>query len=213
MKVFRNLKLIGSAREQTRLIDLIEQQLNNGWIRDREKEAELKSQSGYDYTIFICSKTASRPAAGLILVTDENGYLYVSNIVPKDLGKLSKDQYNAILEEFLNRFVEHAAKGLDIQIITTPDERSMDNAMSPEMSHLLKQFSAAANKASGGTHPLDERRFFNFIVQAHHESSLLDETSLIGLLGDEGWSNSHAQELSSKYCFGRDLLKHYSNEE
>jgi hypothetical protein len=137
----------------------------------------------------------------------------VSNIVPEELRELSKDQYNAILEEFLNQFVEHAAKGLDIQIITTPDERSIDNAMSPEMSHLLKQFSAAANKASGGTHPLDERRFLDFIVQAHHERSLLDETELIGLLLDEGWSNSHAQKLSSKYCFGRDLLKRYSNQE
>ena len=213
MKVFRNLKLIGAASQQTKLIDLIEQQLSNGWVRDREREVELKSQYRYDYTIFTCSKTASRPAAELSLITDENGYLYVSNIVPKELGETSEDQYNAILEEFLNRFVEHAAKELDIQIITPPDERSIDNAMSPEMSQLLKQFSAAANKTSGGTHPLDERRFLNFIVQAHNERSLLDEIELIELLLDEGWSNSYAQNLSSKYSFGRDILKCYSNQE
>ncbi|MFN6385865.1 MAG: hypothetical protein ACK400_17490 [Pseudanabaena sp.] len=212
MKVFRNLKLIGAASQQTRLIDLIEQQLSNGWVRDRKREAELKSQHGYDYTIFTCSKTASRPAAELSLITDKNGYLYVSNIVPKELGETSEDQYNAILEEFLNQFVEYAANELDIQIITTPDERSIDNAMSPEMSQLLKQFSAA-NKTSGGTHPLDKRRFLNFIVQAHNERSLLDEIELIELLLDEGWSNSHAQNLSSKYSFGRDLLKCYSNQE
>jgi hypothetical protein len=212
MKVFRNLNLIGTASEQTRLIDLVEQQLSNGWVRDREREAELKSRSGYDYTTFTCSKTASRPAAELSFVTDENGDLNVSNIVPKGLGELSEDQYNAILEEFLTRFIEHAAKELDIQIITTPAEKSIDNAMSLEMSKLLKQFSATG-KASGGKHPLDERKFLNFIVQAHHERSLLDETELTELLLEDGWSDSRAAELSSKYGFGRDLLKRYSNQE
>lgn len=81
--------------------------------------------------------------------------------------------------------------------------------MSPEMSKLLKQFSDAANKSSGGTHPLDEQRFFDFIVQAHEEKALLDETELRKLLVDDGWSSRHAQELSSKYSFGRDLLNHY----
>jgi hypothetical protein len=212
MKAFRDLKLIGSASEQERLISLIEQQLSNGWTRDREIEAELKSRSGYDYVNFICSETVSRPAAVLSFIADENGYLYVCNIVPKAHGQLEKDCYNSILEEFVTQFVEPAAKGLDIQIITTPGERTIDNSMSPELSQLLKRFSAAANKSSGGTHPLDERRFFDFIVQAHNERALLDETELRGLLVDDGWFSRYAEELSSKYLFGRDLLNHYSNQ-
>jgi hypothetical protein len=212
MKAFRDLKLIGSASEQERLISLIEQQLSNGWTRDREIEAELKSRSGYDYVNFICSETLSRPAAVLSFIADENGYLYVCNIVPKALEQLEKDCYNSILEEFVTQFVEPAAKGLDIQIITTPGERTIDNSMSPELSQLLKRFSAAANKSSGGTHPLDERRFFDFIVQAHNERALLDETELRGLLVDDGWFSRYAEELSSKYLFGRDLLNHYSNQ-
>lgn len=212
MKIVRDLKLIGSANEQKKLIDLIEQKLSNGWSRDRERETELKFQSGYDYIIFTCSRTASRPAVILNFVTDENGYLYMSSLVPKELGELSKDHHNAVLEEFLTRFVEPAAKGLEIRIITTSDEQTIDNTMSPEMAQLLKQFSAAANKTSGGTHPLDERRFFDFIVQAHQEKSLLDETDLRELLVSDGWPNTQAQELSSKYCFGRDLLNHYSNQ-
>lgn len=211
MKAFRDLKLIGSDNEQERLINLIEQQLSNGWTRDREKEAELNSLFGHGSIIFTCSETVSRPAAGLCFVADENGYLYVSNIVPKD-GELGINRYNAILEEFLTQFVEPAAKGLDIQIITNSDELTIDNAMSPEMSQLLRRFSGAANKSSGGAHPLDEGRFFNFIVQAHNEKALLDETALRGLLVDDGWSSIHAQNLSSKYSFGRDLLKHYSSQ-
>jgi hypothetical protein len=212
MKAFRDLKLIGSASEQERLISLIEQQLSKGWTRDREREAELKSRSGYDYVNFICSETLSRPAAVLSFIADENGYLYVCHIVSKAHGQLEKDSYNSILEEFVTQFVEPAAKGLDIQILTTPGERTIDNSMSPELSQLLKRFSAAANKSSGGTHPLDERRFFDFIVQAHNERALLNETELRGLLVDDGWFSRYAEELSSKYLFGRDLLNHYSNQ-
>ena len=212
MKVFRDLKLIGSKSEQERLIGLIEQQLSNGWARDRQIEAEQKSQHDHNKIIFTCSKTVSRPAARLAFIADENGYLEVCNITPKDIGELSKDSYNSILEEFLTRFVEPAAKGLDIQIITMSDERTIHNAMSPEMSKLLKHFSDAAKKSSGGTHTLDERRFFDFIVQAHNERALLGETELSQLLVDDGWFSEHAQELSSKYSFGRDLLNHYSHQ-
>ncbi|HEY9873251.1 MAG TPA: hypothetical protein V6D12_07430 [Candidatus Obscuribacterales bacterium] len=214
MKAFRDLKLIGSASEQKRLIDLIEQQFSNGWTRDREREREanLKSQLGLNYIIFTCSETVSRPAAGLCFIPDENGYLYVCEIVPQNIAELGKDSYNAILEEFLTQFIEPVAKGLDIQILTTCGERTINNAMSPEMSQLLKRFSAAANKSSGGKHPLDERRFFDFIVQAHNERALLDETELSGLLVDDGWSSEHAQKLSSNYRFARDLLNHYSNQ-
>jgi hypothetical protein len=211
VKVFRELKLIGSASEQERLIGLIERQLTNGWTRDRGEEAKVKPRSGYDYIIFTCSEIMSRPAALLLFIADENDYLYVCNIVSKDGKALGEDRSNAILEEFLTQFIEPAAKGLDIEIFTNSDELTIDNAMSPEMSQLLRQFSGAANKSSGGTHPLDERRFFDFIVQAHNEKALLYETALSGLLVDDGWSSIHAQALSSKYIFGRELLNHYSN--
>jgi hypothetical protein len=208
MKTFRDLKLIESTDEQEELINRVEQSLRNGWIRARDKEAEFKSNDGMDYRIFICSETSSRPELALFFCPDQNGYLYVCNIVPKG-RELGKDGYNDVLEEFLVNFVKPGVQDLDIQIVITPAERTIDTSMSPELAQLLKQFSAAANKSSGGTHPLDERRFFDFIIQTHLEGSLLDETDLKELLVDDGWSEDNAFELSCKYRFGIDLLKHY----
>ena len=213
MKVFRDLKLIGSDSEQKKLLDQVEQLLDNGWARDRDSEVEFKSRARIEYKIFTCSQTGSRPAANLFLCLDKNGYFYVCNIVRKTVGELEPEGYNAILEEFQTHFLEPASKGLDVQIITTPSERNIDNSMSPEIAQLLKQFSAAANKSSGGTHPLDEGRFFDFIVEAHKESSLLNESELKSLLVDDGWSKEHAFNLSCNYRFGRDLLKHYESRE
>lgn len=209
MKTFRDLKLIGSVDEQGKLLEHIERSLKDGWIRDREKETELKLSNKLEYKIFACSKQSSRPAAALFFIADENNYLYVCNIVPRELGELGIEKYNALLEEFWSKFIEPAAKDLDVQIVTTSAERTIDNSMSPEMAQLLKSFSAAANKSSGGTHPCDEKRFFDFIVTAHEESSLLDESQLSGLLIDDGWTSEDAFELSCNYRFGRDLLKHH----
>lgn len=208
METFRNLKLIGSTDEQENLLDRIEQSLREGWTRDGVKEMEMEASRRLKYKIFVCSKLGSRPAASLFFIADKNNYLYVCNIVSREPGQLGVEKYNAILDEFQSKFIEPAVKDLDIQIITTPAERTIDNSMSPEMAQLLKRFSVAANKSSGGTHPYDEQRFFDFIVKAHEEGSLLDESQLRGLLIDDGWTDEDAFELSCKYCFGRGLLQH-----
>ena len=67
-----------------------------------------------------------------------------------------------------------------------------------------------ANIGDGGTHPCDEKRLFDFIIQAHNEESLLKEQVLNGLLADNNWPEMQAQEIVSKYLFGKRLLNHYS---
>lgn len=83
--------------------------------------------------------------------------------------------------------------------------------MNPKLEEKLKCFSGCANKSNGGAHPRDRQRFNDFIVQAHYENSSLDDFTLRELLIDEGWSERHADDLSSKYCFARDLLKQYDS--
>lgn len=78
--------------------------------------------------------------------------------------------------------------------------------MSSEISRLLQVFSDAANKSSGGTHPADERRFFDFIIQAHREKAFLPEHEVSESLVEDGFTHDQASRLSSNYVFGRDLL-------
>ncbi|MEB3192879.1 MAG: hypothetical protein VKL42_21260 [Snowella sp.] len=213
MKDHADLKIIANVSEQKELIEKLEQNFNNsGWKRNLEKEKKyaLKYSGIGDCFIFTCSKTESRPAAELSFHRDENGYLYVSNIVPENIGRINVDTYNSILEEFLTEFLEPATQSLNIEIILIPSERNIDNSMSPEMAQLLKKFLSMANIADGGTHQFDEERLFDFIIQAHNEKSLLKEQVLSGLLADNNWPEMQAQEIVSKYLFGKDLLNHYS---
>jgi len=219
MKDYRNLTVIADISEQTELIDKIEKKFNNsGWKRSLEKEKERNLRhSSYmgDCFIFACSKTKSRPAAELSFHrNEENNHLYVSNIVPENVGQISVDTYNSILEEFLTEFLKPAAQSLNIEIILTPSERNIDNSMSPEMAKLLKKFLSLANIGDGGTHASDEKCLFDFIIQAHNEEServlKLEERVLNGLLADNSWPEIEAQEIVSKYLFGKRLLNHYS---
>jgi hypothetical protein len=208
MKTYRELKLIGSPAKQEELMQRIEQSLRDGWTREAEKEARLKADNKVEHKIFSCSKSGSRPAAALFFTADKNSYLYVANIVPREGRELTVDQYNALLNEFRASFVEPASResGLDVEIITTSAVRTIDNSMSPEMAQLLKSFSGLANKADGGTHPCDRERFFAFIVRAHKEGALLEETLLKELLAENDWPEESAFDLSCDYRFGIELL-------
>ena len=168
MQQFRDLKLIGNPSELESVIEKIEALLDDGWTRSRDKEAKLKKYSPSNQFVFLTPKDDSIPSASLHLTFDDNGYLYVCNIVPVEMGQLSKKSYNLILDVFHTKFIEPAVNELDIRIVTTPAEINIDNSMSPELSKTLKRFSDCANKSTGGSHPLDEKRFFDFVIQAHH---------------------------------------------
>jgi hypothetical protein len=207
MKIHRELKLVGPADNRDNLIRCIEKSLKDGWIRDREKEALLKG-SMVDLIIFTCTQSGSRSAASLFFATDEEkSQLRLSNMngpgPDLDIG-----QERSLLDEFQSKFLDPVAEDLGVRVISTPDERTIDNSMSPEMVELLKRFSNRSNKSSGGTEHGDRDCFFDFIAQAHKESSLLNESVLNELLVEDGWPAEYAYELSCSYRFGRDLLKH-----
>ena len=213
MKDYPDVKIIANISEQKELIEKLEKNFkSSGWGRNLEKEKEyiLKYPDIGDCFIFTCSNTESRPAAELSFHRDENGYLFVSNIVPEDTEYMDTNTYEFILEEFLTKFLEPTAQSLNIEIIVVPSERNIDSSsMSPEMAQLLKKFLSMANIADGGTHLCDEERLFDFIIQAHNEKSLLEEQVLKGLLIDNNWPEMQAQKIVSKYLFGKDLLNYY----
>src|SRR3546814_3953965 len=53
------------------------------------------------------------------------------------------------------------------QVSTTSPTQGLDDWLDEESAAALRRFSAAANKATGASHPLDQRRWFDFIISAH----------------------------------------------
>src|SRR3546814_8731568 len=72
---------------------------------------------------------------------------------------------------------------------------------------LFRSFSAAANKATGASHPLDQRRWFDFIISAHRSGKDIGTDRLARWLHEvEGWDEDSAHRLAGEYERCKELL-------
>jgi hypothetical protein len=209
MKVFRDLYLTGSPDQIRATVAEIERSLSDRWRRDLESERRLKEGAinGRDAYCFARTARASEPAAALFLMEQDDGSLSVTNIIPREVGELSYDQYNAVIKEFHDRFAQPAAKKTGAVVALTADEKGIDSWLSTHAAKTLQSFSSLANKSTGSGHPLDRERWFAFLLAAHDERSELDCTTLRRwLVESERWSELAAMDLAVEYEFGRELL-------
>src|SRR3546814_6761369 len=74
------------------------------------------------------------------------------------MGELSTENYNGLLEEFASLIAIPVAERFGWQVSTTSPTQGLDDWLDEESAAALRRFSAAANKATGASHPLDQRR-------------------------------------------------------
>ena len=213
MKTFRELELRGQHSTLKQIIESIENNLTNGWMRSPDKEKEVLAISPSKVYCFTCSKKGEREASSLWLDFRDDETLYISNIVPQEIYQLNFDQYNLILEEFYNKFILQVAEKFGIEPSLTSDLIQIDDLVTKDTLAKLKQFSLAANKSTGSSHPLDQKRWFNFIVHAHLETTPLNPSILKRwLIEVENWSEDKASQLTIEYEFAQSLLDFYDKD-
>lgn len=76
---------------------------------------------------------------------------------------------------------------------------------------LLNDFSKMANKSNAALHPLDEERFFDFIINVVENGENLPLDIFLEWSKKEGWSEDIAYELYNNFEFGESLLKRYKD--
>jgi hypothetical protein len=114
------------------------------------------------------------------------------------------------LQDFAERIARPAAQRVGFQVKTTAARQSVEDWLSPKAAKALTLFSRAANKSRGSSHPLDRRRWFQFLIEAHAGGGHLDVQTLSRWLTEvEGWDDEHAVELAIEYEFGLELLSEY----
>jgi hypothetical protein len=157
---------------------------------------------------FRRAKGERRSAVDLYLLEKDKTTLYVTNIVPQERG-LSIAEYNDIVDEFTDSFVQPAAARTGARVELTKAEEDLEDWMSPETAKKLRRFCALANKSTGSNHPADREWWFDFIVSAHREASKLDSTTLRQWLRESGgWDAETSDSLAGDYANARDILAH-----
>jgi len=211
VKVHQELRIGPLTDDQeTRFISWVGERLTAGWSRDLAREEELHHESGKKFYCFACQQTPDRPAAGLFLTHADRratSWLYVPNIVPREVQQLSFDQYNHILNDFGVRFAKPAADSIGVRVELSSPEQSIEDWLSPESAKLLRAFSHGANKSTGSSHPMDRERWYDFLIALHSSG----ENPNVGLLQrwlieEEQWADDIAFDLVSEYEFAKGLL-------
>ena len=208
MKVFRDLNINVNESDIDTFISQLETKLINGWKREKELEKESLKRSGIVYYYFSCTSQNTRKAALLALTQKDKQNIYIPNIVPKEMGELSIDQYNDILLDFYTNFI--APIEINYKVKLTEDSQDISDWISAESAEKLKRFSGSANKSTGSSHPCDKDRWFAFIVSIILNKDELHVDQLERWLVEvEGWSRDIASELAVEYEQGISLLEYY----
>jgi hypothetical protein len=212
MEVFRDLYLRGSLARRSDLRQALITAAEDPWCYDPDRSAAIgRNATDADILAFSRKATDDLQAAFLTLWSREDGY-YVSNIVPTNVSELGITQYNAILKDFIERIVQPVAPRFGYQVDATEADQNLEDWTSTEAAQKLRIFSAAANKSTGASHPMDQRRWFDFIIAVHESRKKLGTDLLTRWLHEiEGWDEEGAGELGGQYETALSLLQHYDD--
>jgi hypothetical protein len=206
MKVYGDLTVQGDPASLENFVVVLERFLTNGWSRYREPEARVRRAALGPMYCFRCTARDSRPASELWMATDSDGNLYVSNIRAQDFPSLTYDQYNAVLADFYTHCAKPAADAAGVNIDLGNPDPQLEDFMSSETAKLLRSFSREANRSV--FHPLDRRRWNEFLASAYREGAKLPPELLQRwLVEEEKWPEDEAINLAMEFEHARDLLE------
>lgn len=210
METFQDLRLraIGGSFEALR--DVILRALVPPWSHDVAREVEVREYAAKDDVIALLRDASDGLDEAALFLFQSGAEYRITNIVPRRVNELGVSKYNAILRDFVARVAEPLAKTGLLEIEQTSALQTIDDWLDADSVTLLRQFSNLANKSTGASHPMDQRRWFAFLTHAHREGSDLDPSRLSRwLIESESWDEHMAFELARDYEFGRELLKWY----
>ncbi len=205
MKTFRDLYLHLNGVDMSDLANKLTNQCQPPWSRNKDKEDHLGILEGPP----LCFERNLSPSAALFLYQQDKDTWYVSNIVPTSTSELSYDEYNKVLEDFLNSIVEPVINNTTVKAEMTRDEITIGSVAGEEVEKALASFSLLANKSTGSSHPSDRKRWFNFLVLANKSASDLGADLVYRALMEQGWSDEQANKLAGQFENANDLLTYY----
>lgn len=205
MKVFRDLYIKLNGVKVEELIEQFTARCGDHWHRalDREQDAGSMGEKAFS---FEHTAEDGLERAGLSLFQKEGDTWYVPNIIPLDSSQLSRDQYNKILENFLDTIVRQSIAGLPVAAELSGDVVFLKDVVGEDVAVLLHNFSVLANKSTGSSHPCDRNRWFDFLIAVQKKRISLDTDLLIHSLMEDGWSEDRAHDLAIEFEFAIGLL-------
>ena len=212
IEVFQDLVLLFPDERRQEICGALRQHAKAPW-RYAEEKARLLGENTSKYEKWVAFERElgdDIAASGLALLAKPDGY-EVANIVPLELDELGVAGYNDVLNDFVDRIARPASEDCQFNVKITKRRQFITDWVSQEAADALHRFSVSANKSTGSSHPLDRKRWFQFIMAVHRDQRKLDTDLLIRWLVEvEDWDTKRAHKLAIEYEFGLALLNEYT---
>jgi hypothetical protein len=192
MKVFQELKIRDKKKFISSIIE--DNSLSSEWKRNLERENNFaKDRGDVAYCFDYIGDTLNKAE---LWIMEKDDFYTVTNIVPQKEGSLDKDEYNALLSEFIvKNLIE---KGLSYEV--SQSDVTLADLVGEEVSKKFYSFSRAANKSTGRSHPCDQKRWFDFVFSCLREYKyMIDPDHINFFLIEDGWDRQSAYDLSLDY--------------
>jgi mRNA-degrading endonuclease toxin of MazEF toxin-antitoxin module len=197
LKVYKDLKIIGEEKELNDLGEYLKDIDSLTWTREEKQ----------NFPNFLTFRKKGKNSALLFLSLSSEQF-EVTNIIPTEKSSLTYDEYNELIDEFFRSFIEpYIQKHDSVSVLSSSSKVTIDAYLKDGVANKLKIFSAAANKSTGSAHPLDKKRWFDFIVASFKEKDPIDSGILYRWFVEvEKWPGDTASQLVAEYENSMDLL-------
>jgi len=214
IEVFQDLLLRGPVSGRAALREALIAAASGPWRHSEEREQDIAEHAGADADVIVFEREedADVDAVGLVLWSRDDSF-EVTNIVPREVGELGQHRYNLALRDFVDRVAEPVVSQVGFTIELSSADQGLDDWLPAEAANALRRFSRAANKSTGSSHPMDRRRWFEFLFAVHRRQRAFDTDRLIRWLTEiENWPEETAHDLAIQYEFALELLDEYDRD-
>lgn len=211
IEVFQEFHFSSPNADPAALRDALLSHVHPPWHHAPDIETDL-SRSTASPEAFVCERDADHHvrAARIFLFGNGDGYK-LGNIVPCDDGPgLGPHGYNDLLNDFVDRVAKPAIRDTSFVQRTTKRHQAITDWTSAAAASALHRFSAAANKATGASHPADAERWRSFLIADHRAHGTWNDSHFERWLVEvEHWPPEEAQELALQREQALELLDQY----
>ena len=208
--------ILEDIRESNSFISLVYSEASKrGWIPRPDLAATAQSSNRSFFGQFMCIDSPNLQyensfIAGTVWFRIEKGCAESFNIIPRNTGQLSINEYNYIVGQLYNSVFILGASALDVKMSMTGREMNIKDYIHEDGLEALKRFSTYANKATGSNHPSDFSLWCEFLILLHKRGYTLESDKLSGWLYENGWyDRGVVDELIKQYEFSREFMKKY----
>lgn len=212
MKIFRKYQITGEHEVLLNVLANLKKNISTPFSFDSTDTKEYAMGIMKDTAEVAVFRTRRRSLfESKVYLYISNDKLVVANILSSMMASLGKDRYNQVIEAFALA-TEDCLDG-NVKATLSSSEYIMEQHLSQKAYIALENWVETCPKNSPFDHPLDEERWFKFILLAKSENDIPTAAELgRWLREDKGWPigfDEEVEEVEEKYSYSIRLLKYY----